>query len=468
MKLKSNWLWWGSWLSLSAALAAVLYVLLVSGDDKSAFMPGTLSAGHHQLTQACEACHTDAYGGGAVLHEACIECHGHERKKPFDSHPKAKFTDPRNADRVDRIDVLHCTTCHIEHRPEITQEMGLTQKSDFCFYCHEDIAEDRPSHAGMPFDSCANAGCHNFHDNRALYTDFLIKHLHEPQTKDRAQLPQRELRDVLGEVMTYPHDRHPVKALNAEAVDAPATKRVDNAIVTDWLETAHANGGANCSACHMVQESAEQPPQWTDSPTQEVCATCHDAEVQGFLRGKHGMRLQQGLSAMTPAMALIPMKADAHDRELGCMSCHAAHRFDTKHAAVEACLECHDDQHSRAYKGSPHSRLWESELAGESGPGSGVSCASCHMPRIPFDANDWLRRILVDHNQNATLTPNEKMIRPACLHCHGLEFSINALADESLIANNFLGKPTVDVDTMRLAEQDHQRAEQEREAARSE
>ncbi|MGH8566471.1 MAG: hypothetical protein ACREXU_00265 [Gammaproteobacteria bacterium] len=54
-----------------------------------------------------------------------------------------------------------------------------------------------------------------------------------------------------------------------------------------------------------------------------------------------------------------------------------AHRFDTRHAAVEACLGCHDDTHSRAYRASPHGRLWEAERAGRDAPGSGVSCAAC-------------------------------------------------------------------------------------------
>ncbi len=83
--------------------------------------------------------------------------------------------------------------------------------------------------------------------------------------------------------------------------------------------------------------------------------------------------------------------------------------------------------------------------------GSGVSCASCHMPRIDFDVNDWMSRVMVDHNQNASLSPNAKMLRPACLHCHGLAFSIDALADPALIENNFAGAPSVQVESMELA-----------------
>jgi hypothetical protein len=34
------------------------------------------------------------------------------------------------------------------------------------------------------------------------------------------------------------------------------------------------------------------------------------------------------------------------------------------------------------------------------------------------------------------------MIRPVCMACHNLEFSIDALADKALIENNFSGQPS--------------------------
>jgi hypothetical protein len=50
--------------------------------------------------------------------------------------------------------------------------------------------------------------------------------------------------------------------------------------------------------------------------------------------------------------------------------------------------------------------------------------------------------VKVNHNQNDNLRPNEKMIRPVCMQCHSLDFSIDALADEKLILNNFAHPPT--------------------------
>ncbi|MGD2120076.1 MAG: hypothetical protein PVG66_17105, partial [Chromatiales bacterium] len=349
----------------------------------------------------------------------------------------------------------------VEHRPEITQKTGLTQPLDFCVHCHKDIAKDRPSHEGMAFDTCASAGCHNFHNNRALYTDFLVKHMHEPELLDKRELPPREYVDVIDEIMTYPRDRYPLEALSREQMDAPADVRASAELLDEWTDTAHARSGANCSACHLVKEEEQAQASWTDHPNHQACAQCHDIEVKHFMQGKHGMRLKQNLSPMTPAMARLPMQEKAAHEELTCNSCHSSHNFDVRYAAVEGCLQCHADEHSLAYKDSPHYRTWQQELSGELPPGSGVSCASCHMPRVPVDVNDWLRRTVVMHNQNATLVPNEKMIRPACMHCHGLGFAIDSLADEALIRNNFNGKPARHIESIDMAERDHLRHMQE-------
>ena len=59
--------------------------------------------------------------------------------------------------------------------------------------------------------------------------------------------------------------------------------------------------------------------------------------------------------------------------------------------------------------------------------------------------------MLVAHNQNATLRPNEKMLRPACLNCHGLGYAIDALADKKLINNNFNGLPEKHIQSIDMA-----------------
>ncbi|MEW6683640.1 MAG: cytochrome c3 family protein [Nitrospirota bacterium] len=459
---KALWLW-GWWLLSSAAFAGCLAFALTRGENKTVFMPGELTAGHHQLSQACRACHRNPFGGVESLQEACVECHGDVRKKPFDSHPKAKFTDPRNADRLGKIDALHCTTCHTEHRPEITAKNGLTQPADFCVHCHRDVAKDRPSHEGLAFSTCRDSGCHNFHDNQALYTDFLVKHLDEPATRPAAAVPAREFGSVVDAIVDYPRARYPRRALSLTDADGPDSP--DNALNLrrEWLDTAHSRSGVNCSACHVITREKAANPAWDDHPDQRGCGACHGLEVARFMKGKHGMRIERGLSPMTPAAARLPMVADAHEKPLTCTACHGAHAFDSRRAAAEACLGCHRDEHSLAYKASSHYRVWQQELAGTAPSGSGVSCATCHMPRVRMDVDEFVSRIVVDHNQSATLSPNSKMIRPACLHCHGLGFSIDALADPALITNNFAERPRTKVPTMSMAAE-YDKAQREKRA----
>ncbi len=434
---------------------------MFKSDDKTMFMPGPLSPGHHQIGQACDSCHTDALGGGEVIQQACVDCHGEDRKKPHDSHPASKFTDPRNADRLEKIEATNCITCHTEHRPEITLKDGLTQPRDICFHCHAEVAKERPSHEGMSFESCKDSGCHNFHNNRALYTDFLVKHLHEPHMLETQRLPERSLAEALAEITEYPHDRYPLEPVDADATDAPEDSGGRQDIKSDWSVTAHAQAGVNCSACHVVAQGGAADPAWQDDPGDAGCARCHGLEIERFKKGKHGMRLAVGLSPMTPAMARLPMKQESAHKALTCNSCHKAHGYDTNTAAVDACLDCHSDEHSLAYSASPHFALWQKELSGALPEGSGVSCASCHMPRVDFDVNDWVSRVMVEHNQSANLSPNSKMIRGSCLHCHGLEFTLDSLADRALIDRNFAGRSVVHVKSMELAERDHQRALQE-------
>jgi len=164
------------------------------------------------------------------------------------------------------------------------------------------------------------------------------------------------------------------------------------------------------------------------------------------------MRLAQGLLAMKPGIARSPMKTLAHDKSLSCTSCHDDHAFDTRQAAVESCIGCHDDNHSKSYKQSAHFRLWQDEVNGKGDKGSGVSCATCHLPRST-KKNDGQTDVHVEHNQSMNLRPNEKMVRDICMQCHGLGFSLDALADQALVKNNFNGKPKEHVKSLDMAEQ---------------
>ncbi len=424
--------------------------------QKENFLIGGTTHGHHQIELACATCHQSPFGGGEVLQEACVDCHGAELAKVDDSHPKSKFTDPRNADRLEEIDARYCVACHREHQPELTQAMGVTLPQDFCISCHHDIAEDRSSHEGMEFDTCASAGCHNFHDNKALYEDFLLAHRNEPAI---AEAP------VVAAMQQYVvHKSGAEKQIPAPDYPQQATEVAD--IVAQWSTSAHAHPDSNCSACHGAAE------QWVDQPDVLVCADCHDNQTRGFLSGKHGMRLsvhqdpvrsypinpslrelQEGnnrmFSPMRPELGRLPFKADAMHNELTCNTCHKPHGYELKQAAIDACLGCHEDDHTQAYKESPHYQLVLREETGELPLGSGVTCATCHLPKVedPAAAN----RFITQHNINENLRPNEKMVRTVCLDCHGLQFTLDSLADPQLIRSNFNGRSKVAIDSIQMA-----------------
>ena len=265
---------------------------------------------------------------------------------------------------------------------------------------------------------------------------------------------------------------------------APAAALVEPAALDDWAGSGHAAAGVNCAACHAPDTvegapRAEVEARWIEAPDTGVCEDCHEPQARTFVRSRHGMRghpsiaaprdPKRGLKAvglggvlpgavaawfedpprparMTVAEARLPMRAEAAHQSLDCGTCHRPHAVDTERAAVEACASCHDDTHTRAWFGSAHHARWQAELAGEAPPGAGVSCATCHMAKVGRRG-----RIVTNHNQNDILRPNEKMIRPVCLDCHGLGFALDALADANLVARNFKGKPSVHVESIEWA-----------------
>lgn len=447
MSTKIQWL---LWVVATLVLMGYLFYSLLTQHSAAAktFLPGVTTHGHYQIELKCQECHTPGMG---VLHDACSRCHGQELKEATDTHPRSKFTDPGKAHLVKKLDGRSCVTCHQEHVPDRTLAMGLSLPGDYCWHCHQEIGEQRPSHKDLAFDSCATAGCHNYHDNRALFENFLTSHAGEPDV-----LPQPRVR-LRGFAETWRARHADVQALSADDHDAPQSSGFDQSIVNDWVTTAHAAAGVNCSSCHLGDAG-----DWSDKLTHQACSECHTREVDGMLAGRHGMRLAVGLSPMSPGEARLPMKHDALHKQLDCSACHSDHRFDTSYAAVDACLTCHNDTHSLAYKASSHFDLWAAEQSGDAEPGTGVSCATCHMPR----ETDIKGQVFVQHNQNNNLRPNDKMIRTVCGSCHGLQFTLDSLADQELIDGNFNGHPGVTVDSINMAQtwaEDRAKLKEERE-----
>jgi len=439
---------------------AVVLILFLTGEDKSMYLYQSLTKGHQQLKDKCTTCHSGAFSNKEDLHKACLNCHEKELERADDSHPVSKHTNPRNADRVKNLDARNCITCHSEHKHSKKYTAGVSMPTDFCFYCHSDIAEERKSHRGLAFNTCQSAGCHNYHDNRALYEDYLIK----VGKSDSTPITQKvEMLNLLARYRKTA--KHDIKQLTKADNDAQqkeillllSSKKKANAkreiskAINSWQSSKHAKSGINCSHCHQ----ANTRNAWQPSPTNKACRNCHESEQTSFLEGKHGIRLKLKLSPMQPIHANIPMKQKAAHKDLNCNSCHKAHEYNTRKAAVDSCLNCHNDEHSKAYKKSPHFKLWQSEMNMNASQnislkGTGVSCATCHLPRIN-ETNEGKKYTWVQHNQNDTLSPNEKMIRPVCLKCHSLRFSLNALADKELIKNNFNGKSKINLKTINWA-----------------
>ena len=152
-----------------------------------------------------------------------------------------------------------------------------------------------------------------------------------------------------------------------------------------------ARGEAACSECHVDAAGA-----WNEAVPMSACSECHTLEHQGFLASRHGMRIAESLSPMRPDDARRPMSEEAFGRDVDCNACHGSHLYDRHEAAADACLACHADEHSLAWEASPHAALWRAEVAGTSPEGSGVSCATCHLPTREERASADPSRLRVD------------------------------------------------------------------------
>ena len=424
------WCWRNfRWLFLLIGWFAISIILLLyysspfvfSEISKTKLLPGALIDGHYQIEENCNACHSPFDG---VPQSSCLNCHASELEAINDSHAISKFKDPRNAAKLTKINALECKSCHDDHEPDLVTSLGVTVEDRFCIHCHAKISDDRPSHSEFKFDKCRQ--CHNYHDNKALYEDFVKKHLDEPKNLQKTTILKRNFREIYPKLLLRSN-----KSLNTENHNGPLDS--DSKVVQEWANSKHARSGVNCRDCHVSEEA-----EWTLKPEVIVCQNCHGLEIKSFLESRHGMRLnQKNLSPMTPRFARLAMKSDSFEKELNCNTCHGAHEYDTKFAQVESCLECHDDDHSLSYKKTPHFKIWNSK---ENSNKMGVSCSGCHLARREAKARG-LRYVYVDHNQNNTLRPNQKMVRPICMNCHGLGFSLDALSDRNLIKNNFSGVP---------------------------
>jgi hydroxylamine dehydrogenase len=144
-------------------------------------------------------------------------------------------------------------------------------------------------------------------------------------------------------------------------------KNVTPYIVSDWQLSKHSQNGVECSVCHSDQHSSPADIQKARIPTPDICADCHETQVQQFTAGKHALAWA-AMKAMPTAhwqpMALMEgmkgcggchklgLKTEVEIAELkkdgagfgvaSCDACHTRHIFSVKEALEpQACQTCH-------------------------------------------------------------------------------------------------------------------------------
>jgi len=290
----SKYVFWLVWAVISLTAAAYAAKTLYVSGDRTLLLPGDTTGVHHQFEVSCNTCHTsdnfeDVNSVRKDLNKTCVTCHKDELDASDDSHPIKKFGNPRMAAFWDKVDGRFCTSCHIEHAPDDTDVGAVTLAADFCVACHsegdQDVRVNRESHADLTFETCASAGCHNFHDNRALYEDFLVKHGNDPWLLENA------IHEAAAMVRGQPEaEQAEIDTYIASVVAAPDA--LDTDITNNWAHSAHAQADVGCGGCHAVGYEAEEEIQahWTEKPGEAVCAECHRSEASTFALGRHGMR----------------------------------------------------------------------------------------------------------------------------------------------------------------------------------
>lgn len=230
------------------------------------------------------------------------------------------------------------------------------------------------------------------------------------------------------------------------SVAGATTEQELNDVTALWETSVHALNDVNCASCHQNSET----DQFVASPDHETCQSCHEQSVDTFLLSKHGIRLLEGESPLTPAMARLPMQHDAMQKQMNCNACHDVHSVNTVEASVDACLTCHNDTHSLNYKNSRHAELFAESKELPRPSVSAVSCSTCHLPRVVDEFDNTLVR--VNHNNTYNLKPQDRMVGDVCMNCHGVEYSYNSIFDPELVEANFDRPPTLEMQSFDLME----------------
>ncbi|HYA43692.1 MAG TPA: multiheme c-type cytochrome [Syntrophobacteraceae bacterium] len=185
--------------------------------------------------------------------------------------------------------------------------------------------------------------------------------------------------------------------------------RITPGIVVDWQLSKHSANDVGCSRCHGDGHNSMTDPAKAGFAGPQVCAGCHDVQVEQFAKGKHA--LAWGAMKAMPTLHWQPMaqveglkgcggchrvglKTEGEVRDLiekksgfglsSCDVCHTRHVFSVDEArSPQACRTCHmgiDHPQWEMYSSSKHGvrfLLKQSRILPEDA--AAPTCQSCHF-----------------------------------------------------------------------------------------
>jgi cytochrome c553 len=184
--------------------------------------------------------------------------------------------------------------------------------------------------------------------------------------------------------------------------------KVTPGIVNDWQLSKHSGNDVVCSDCHGSEHNSPSNVDKVSMPKPEVCATCHETQVNQYSKGKHAL----GWASMN-AMPTIHMQPMALiDGMKGCGSCH---KIGLKSEEQIKQLKADGQQYGVASCDACHTRhLFSLEEARQP-----QACQTCHMG---FDHPQWEMYSSSKHGVRYLLKQNgvlpENTSAPTCQTCH--------------------------------------------------
>ncbi len=180
-------------------------------------------------------------------------------------------------------------------------------------------------------------------------------------------------------------------------------------IVTDWKLSKHSQNNVDCAVCHGEDHTNATDAAYTRIPTPDVCADCHETQVEQFSKGKHALAwtvmkamptIHHQPSALIDGLKgcggchKIGLKSEAVIKDLqkegrgfglaSCDACHTRHAFSVKEASQpQACQTCHmgfDHPQWEMYSSSKHgvrNSLKQYGILPEET--AAPTCQDCHM-----------------------------------------------------------------------------------------